>query len=132
MATGTEDDSHIGELEMEKTAMQVAMEKAVDESQAKGRAVDPVLLFEEGQLVRRKITYVARVLDTRKEPEKRASDVELTWVSEPFPWKKEEISRNWEDYKILTDILAAQEYVDPAFRIRWTWIKDVQYVAAEV
>lgn len=113
---------------MEKTTMQLALEKAIADKQEKGQ-LPPEFRFENGQKVRAEITYVARVLDIKKVKD-RESDVELTTTTEPFEWKAGESDRDWQEYRFLTDMLAPSALNDRTLRVRYTWIKDVKYVAA--
>lgn len=116
---------------MEKTAVQIAMEKAIADKQSKGEELPPEFRFEEGQKVRAVITYVAHVLDTKKAKD-RISDIEFVHTTEPFAWKKGESDRDWQEYVFLTDMVAPQAINDWTVRVRYTWVKDVKYVAAEV
>ena len=116
---------------MEKTAFQLAMEKAIADKQAKGEKLSPELSFREGQEVRAVITYVAHVLDTKRKKD-REFDVEFVHTTEPFVWKKGESDRDWQEYVFLTDIVAPQAINDGTVRVKYTWVKDVKYVAAEV
>lgn len=111
---------------MEKTVVQIAMEKAIADKQSKGQ-LPPDFRFEEGQKVRAIITYVAHVLDTKKSKD-RESDVEFVHTTEPFAWKKGESDRDWQEYTFLTDMLAPQAVNDWTVRVHYTWIKDVKYV----
>lgn len=116
---------------MEKTAVQIAMEKAIADKQSKGEELPPEFRFEEGQKVRAVIAYVAHVLDTKKAKD-RESDIEFVHTTEPFAWKKGESDRDWQEYVFLTDMVAPQAINDCTVRVRYTWVKDVKYVAAEV
>ena len=116
---------------MEKTAVQIAMEEAIADKQSKGQKLPLDFVFEDGQKVRAVITYVAHVLDIKKAKD-RESDVEFVHTTEPFAWKKGKSDRDWQEYVFLTDIVAPQAINDSTIRVRYTWVKNVEYFAEEL
>lgn len=112
-------------MENEKTVVQIALEKAITEAEAKGQLPDE-FRFKDGQLVRAHIKYAAHVLDIKKSKD-RESDVELEYTTDPFEWKEGKSNRDWQDYRFLTDMLAPMAINDWTLRVRYTYVIDVRY-----
>lgn len=116
----------------DKTAIQMALEDAIAKKTANGEKVSPEWLFRNGQKVRAKIVYVAHVLNFSKPYGQHEYDEEIEFITDPFVWDRMSSDRCWDEYRLLTDEMAKIHFWGTGIRVRYTWVKNVEYFAEEM